>query len=227
MKLLLVEDEPKLAAFIKRGLEENGYELEVAYDGNVGERMAKSGSYNVIILDVNLPYKNGFEICQEMRKNNIQTPVLMLTALGSTEDKLQGFDSGADDYLLKPFEFLELLARIKVLSKRNINQDSSFNGLRFADIVLDLNTKTVVRSGKQIDLTAKEFALLEYFMRNKKRVISRVELAENIWDITFDTGTNVIDVYVNFLRKKIDKDFPTRLIHTQIGFGYILKEISE
>lgn len=227
MKLLLVEDEPKLAAFIKRGLEENGYELEVAYDGNVGERMAKSESYNVIILDVNLPYKNGFEICQEMRKNNIQTPVLMLTALGSTEDKLQGFDSGADDYLLKPFEFLELLARIKVLSKRNINQDSSFNGLRFADIVLDLNTKTVVRSGKQIDLTAKEFALLEYFMRNKKRVISRVELAENIWDITFDTGTNVIDVYVNFLRKKIDKDFPTRLIHTQIGFGYILKEISE
>lgn len=227
MKLLLVEDEPKLTAFIKRGLEENGYETDVAYDGNVGERMANSGNYSVIILDVNLPYKNGFEICQELRKNSIHTPVLMLTALGSTEDKLHGFGAGADDYLVKPFEFLELLARVRVLSKRVTYENSNYNVLRFADITLDMNSKKVIRSGKQIELTAKEFSLLEYFMRNKQRVISRAELAEKIWDITFDTGTNVIDVYVNFLRKKIDKDFPSKLIHTQIGFGYIFKETSE
>lgn len=225
MKLLIVEDEPKLISFIKRGMEENGFETDIAYDGKVGERMAMTGNYNVIILDINLPYKNGYEICTELRKNNIHTPVLMLTALGSTEDKLHGFDAGADDYLLKPFEFLELLARVKSLSKRSTGEASATNILRFADIELDLNSKTVKRSGKIIDLTAKEFMLLEYFLRNKKRVVSRSELAENIWDITFDTGTNVIDVYVNFLRKKIDKDFPNKLIHTQIGFGYVLKEI--
>jgi DNA-binding response OmpR family regulator len=227
MKLLLVEDEPKLISFIKRGLEENGFETDIAYDGNVGERLAKSGNYNVIILDVNLPYKNGFEICSELRKNNIHTPVLMLTALGSTEDKLHGFDAGADDYLIKPFEFLELLARVKALSKRNSDDNTTTNVLRFADLVLDLNTKTVQRGGNSIDLTAKEFSLLEYFLRNKKRVISRGELADKVWDINFDTGTNVIDVYVNFLRKKIDKNFPNKLIHTQVGFGYILKEASE
>lgn len=225
MKLLIVEDEPKLISFIKRGLEENGFETDIAYDGNVGERLAKTGNYDVIILDINLPYKNGFEICSELRKNNINTPVLMLTALGTTEDKLHGFDVGADDYLLKPFEFLELLARVRVLSKRGTGETNATSILRFADIELDLNTKTVKRSDKPIDLTAKEFALLEYFLRNRKRVISRAELAEKIWDITFDTGTNVIDVYVNFLRKKIDKDFPNKLIHTQIGFGYVLKEI--
>jgi two-component system, OmpR family, copper resistance phosphate regulon response regulator CusR len=227
MKLLLVEDEPKLISFIKRGLEENGFETDIAYDGNVGERLAKSGNYSVIILDVNLPYKNGFEICSELRKNNIHTPVLMLTALGSTEDKLHGFDAGADDYLIKPFEFLELMARVKALSKRNTDDHTVANVLRFADLILDLNTKTVKRAGKSIDLTAKEFSLLEYFLRNKKRVISRGELADKVWDINFDTGTNVIDVYVNFLRKKIDKNFPNKLIHTQVGFGYILKEASE
>ncbi len=227
MKLLIVEDEPKLISFIKRGLEENGFETDVAYDGNVGERLAKGGNYSVIILDVNLPYKNGFEICAELRKNNIHTPVLMLTALGSTEDKLHGFDAGADDYLIKPFEFLELLARVKVLSKRNNDDNTATNVLRFADLVLDLNTKNVQRGGNSIDLTAKEFSLLEYFLRNKKRVISRGELADKVWDINFDTGTNVIDVYVNFLRKKIDKNFPNKLIHTQVGFGYILKEAAE
>jgi DNA-binding response OmpR family regulator len=189
--------------------------------------MAKSGNYSVIILDVNLPHKNGYEICAELRKNNIHTPVLMLTALGSTEDKLQGFDSGADDYLVKPFEFLELLARVKALSKRNADDKVAVEVLRFADIELNLTTKLVRRSGKTIELTAKEFALLEYFMRNKKRVVSRNELAEKIWDISFDTGTNVIDVYVNFLRKKIDKEFPQKLIHTQVGFGYVLRETAE
>ena len=148
----------------------------------------------------------------------------MLTALGSTDDKVHGFDSGADDYLVKPFEFIELLARIKALAKRSSGNNESSEILRFADVEMNLSTKSAKRSGKKVELTAKEFALLEYFMRNRKRVISRQELAEKIWDINFDTGTNVIDVYVNFLRKKIDKDFPTRLIHTQIGFGYILKE---
>lgn len=224
MKLLLVEDEPKLTEYLRRGLDENGFDTEVAYDGNAGERMAKTGNHGVIILDVNLPYKNGYEICAELRRNNIQTPVLMLTALGSTDDKVHGFDSGADDYLVKPFEFIELLARIKALAKRASGNNESSEILRFADVEMNLSTKSAKRSGKKVELTAKEFALLEYFMRNRKRVISRQELAEKIWDINFDTGTNVIDVYVNFLRKKIDKDFPTRLIHTQIGFGYILKE---
>ena len=224
MKLLLVEDEPKLTSYIKRGLDENGFETDVAFDGMVGERMAKSGVYQVIVLDVNLPYKNGFEICAELRKNNIHTPVLMLTAMSSTEDKLHGFDAGADDYLVKPFEFLELLARVKALSKRNNGTTIATEILRFADIELDLNTKTAKRAEKNVELTAKEFLLLEYFLRNKNRVIARSELARNVWDIDFDTGTNVIDVYVNFLRKKIDKDFSQKLIHTHVGFGYIFKE---
>ena len=223
MKLLLVEDEPKLTEFIKRGLNENGFDTDIALDGHTGELMAKSGKYSLIILDVQLPYKTGYEICQELRQSNIHTPVLMLTAHSTTEGKLLGFDSGADDYLIKPFEFLELLARIKALLKRANTSVSAPDILFYADLEQDLKEKTVRRGNKTINLTAKEFALLEYFLRNKKRVISRVELAEKIWDITFDTGTNVIDVYVNFLRKKIDKDFQQKLIHTHIGFGYILK----
>ncbi len=227
MKILLVEDEPKLTSFIKRGLDENGFDTDIAYDGAVGERLAKAGKHAVIILDVNLPVKNGYQVCSELRKNHIQTPILMLTALGTTEDKLQGFDAGADDYLVKPFEFLELLARVKALTKRNSGETLASEVLRFANIELDLNSRITKRAGKTIDLTAKEFALLEYFLRNKKRVISRAELAEKVWDISFDTGTNVIDVYVNFLRKKIDKDFAEKLIHTQIGVGYVMKEESK
>ncbi len=224
MKVLLVEDEPKITAFVKRGLEENGFETDIAYDGLVGERMIDAKPYDVIILDVNLPYKNGFEICAGLRKNNNHTPVLMLTALSSTENKLSGFDAGADDYLAKPFEFLELLARVRALAKRNQGNMDASEMLRFADVELNLNTKKAKRGDKLIELTSKEFLLLEYFLRNKKRVISRAELAEKIWDITFDTGTNVIDVYVNFLRKKIDKGFEQKLIHTEIGFGYVMKE---
>lgn len=223
MKLLLVEDEPKLTEFIKRGLNENGFDTDIAIDGHTAELMAKSGRYALIILDVQLPYKTGYEICRELRQSNIHTPVLMLTARSTTEDKLLGFDSGADDYLIKPFEFLELLARIKALLKRANTAVSAPDILFYADLEQDLKEKKVRRGNKTINLTAKEFALLEYFLRNKKRVISRVELAEKIWDITFDTGTNVIDVYVNFLRRKIDKDFQQKLIHTHIGFGYILK----
>jgi two-component system copper resistance phosphate regulon response regulator CusR len=222
--ILIVEDEPKVALFIKEGLEENQFGAEIAYDGLTGKQMALNGNYDAVILDVNLPLMNGFEVCKEIRKQNLTVPVLMLTALGSTEDKLNGFDNGSDDYLVKPFEFRELLARIKVILKRSQQNNIHGNILRIADLELNTETKTVKRSNTTIDLTAKEFALLELLMVNKGKVISRAEIAEKIWEITFDTGTNVIDVYINFLRKKIDKNFPNKLIHTYIGMGYTLKE---
>jgi len=225
--ILIVEDEFKVAQFIKRGLEENDFDAEIAYDGFTGERMILSKEYDLIILDINLPMKNGFELCKVIRNTNAKVPVLMLTALSSTDDKLMGFDIGADDYMVKPFEFKELLARIKALLKRSKFTDSYKNVLKVADLVLDNNAKTVKRGSTIIELTAKEFSLLDYLMRNKGRVVSRVEIAEKIWDITFDTGTNIIDVYVNFLRKKIDKNFSPKLIHTVIGMGYVLKENDE
>ncbi len=224
IKVLIIEDEPKVASFIKIGLEENGYSADIAYDGLTGANKAIENQYSAIILDLNLPVMNGYEVCKKVRQHNADIPVLMLTALGTTEDKLLGFESGADDYLVKPFEFRELLARIKALLKRNQQTASSANIFRIADLELNTDSKTVKRSNTKIDLTAKEFSLLEFLMRNKGRVISRSEIAEKIWDITFDTGTNVIDVYINFLRKKIDKDYPIKLIHTHIGMGYVLKE---
>lgn len=223
-KILIVEDEPKVAAFIKRGLEEQLFETDVAYDGLIGRKKAVANNYDLIILDINLPLLNGFELCKEIRLLNTRVPVLMLTAMGTTDDKLTGFDSGADDYLVKPFEFRELLARTKALLKRAAGTSLSGNILKVADLEMNLDSKIVKRAGKKIDLTAKEFLLLKYLVKNKGRVLSRVDIAEKIWDITFDTGTNIIDVYVNFLRKKIDKDFSPKLIHTQIGMGYILKE---
>lgn len=222
-RILVVEDEPKVASFVKRGLEENGFTCEIAFDGLMGKRMFDAGDYDLIILDINLPYKNGFELCREIRSSNQNIPVIMLTALGTTEDKLSGFDSGTDDYLLKPFEFRELLARIRSLLKRISIGETGGNVLKFLDLELNLDTYEVIRGGKTIDLTQKEFALLVYLLRNKGRVVSRVDIAEKVWDINFDTGTNIIDVYVNFLRKKIDKDFSQKLIHTQTGVGYILK----
>ncbi|GAA4404829.1 response regulator transcription factor [Nibrella viscosa] len=224
MKILVVEDEPKLASFVKRGLEEQSCEVDVAYDGQIGQAMALSNNYDVIVLDVNLPKMNGFDLAQSLRKHQIKTPILMLTALGSVEDKLEGFESGADDYLVKPFEFRELMARLRALYKRGQDTGVKANVLKVADLELDLNEKVARRGGKRIELTAKEFGLLEYLMRNRGRVVSRIDIAEKVWDIHFDTGTNVIDVYVNFLRKKVDKDFPARLIHTVIGMGYMLKE---
>lgn len=223
IRILVVEDEPKVASFVKLGLEENGYCVEVAFDGAIGKRMFDAGSYDLIILDINLPYKNGIELCREIRNSNQKIPVLMLTALGTTEDKLSGFDAGADDYLLKPFEFRELLARIRSLLKRISMAETGGNILKFLDLEMNLNTYEVTRNAKLIVLTQKEFALLEYLLRNKGRVVTRIDIAEKVWDITFDTGTNVIDVYVNFLRKKIDRDFPRKLIHTKTGVGYILK----
>jgi DNA-binding response OmpR family regulator len=226
-RILIVEDEPKVASFLKRGLEENGYSCEIAYDGLMGRRMFDNGVYDLIILDINLPFKNGIELCKEIRRNNQKVPVIMLTALGTTEDKLSGFDSGADDYLLKPFEFRELLARIRSLLKRISIAETGENIIAFLDLEVNLNTYEVKRGGEKIVLTQKEFALLVFLLRNKGRAVSRNEIAENVWDINFDTGTNIIDVYVNFLRKKIDKCYPKKLIHTQTGVGYILKEEKE
>ena len=224
MKILLVEDEPKVVDFIQRGLEEQGYETEVAYDGQMGERLALKGEHNLIIIDVVLPFINGFELCRRIREKGLDVPVLMLTALGTTEDKVAGFDAGTDDYLVKPFEFAELLARIKALTKRRSGLVQTSSGISVGELYLDLDRKSARRGDKNIELTSKEFTLLEFLMRNKGRVVSRAEIAEKVWEITFDTGTNVIDVYINILRKKIDKDFEHKYIQTRIGLGYCLNE---
>jgi two-component system, OmpR family, copper resistance phosphate regulon response regulator CusR len=223
MKLLLIEDEPKTVQSIKQGLEENGYEVDIAYDGLIGRQLAKNNVYQLIISDIIIPGINGIELCREIRKGGDETPILMLTALGSTDDKVTGLDAGADDYLVKPFEFKELIARVRALTKRGASISQTAQTLRFEDLEISLDAKTVHRSGNKINLTAREFNLLVYLIRNQGRVISKVEIAEQVWDIGFDTGTNVIEVYVNYLRKKIDKDYPVKLIHTQFGMGYVLK----
>ncbi len=225
MKILVIEDEPKVVSFIKQGLEEQGYDIDVAYDGQIGERLATKEYYDLILLDVILPHINGIELCRKIRKTNENVSILMLTALGTTDDKIEGFDAGADDYLVKPFEFKELLARIKALTKRSSRVIHASNTLKVGDLELDLNKKVAIRMGKTIELTAKEFSLLEYLMKNRGKVVSRGDISEKVWDINFDTGTNVVDVYVNILRKKIDKDFETKLIHTRIGMGYIFDEV--
>jgi len=221
MKILIIEDEPKVVAFLKKGLEENGYDVEFAYDGQIGERLATKEYFDLILLDVIIPHINGLELCKRIREINQQIPILILTALGTTDDKVTGFDAGADDYLVKPFEFKELLARIKALTKRTSGIVQNSRMLKIDDLELDLDRKIAKRGEKTIELTAKEFSLLEYFMQNKGRVVTRSEISEKVWDISFDTGTNVVDVYVNILRKKIEKDFDKKLIHTRIGMGYI------
>jgi DNA-binding response OmpR family regulator len=224
MKILIIEDEPKVASFIKKGLEENQYEVDLAYDGKLAERMALQYDYDLFILDIIIPFVNGIELCKILKEKRPAVPVLMLTALGTTEDKLTGFDAGADDYLVKPFEFRELLARVKVLTKTPKIKQSTVNRIVVADLELDLDKKVARRGGHTIELTAKEFLLLEYFMKNAGRVLSRNDIAEKVWETSFDFSTNVVDVYVNLLRKKIDKEFETKLIHTRIGLGYILQE---
>ncbi|MBL7862214.1 MAG: response regulator transcription factor [Cyclobacteriaceae bacterium] len=225
MKILVVEDEPKVANFIKAGLEENGYEVDVAFDGQLGEKLSLSRNYGLVILDIIVPFVNGLELCKRIRKEKTSLPILMLTALGTTEDKVTGLEAGADDYLLKPFDFQELLARVRALIRRSEKKAvDSTTILKIANLELDLDKKLAIRDATKIALTAKEFLLLEYFMKNKGRVLSRSELAEKIWDVTFDTGTNVVEVYINILRKKIDKDFEPKLIHTRIGLGYIMSE---
>jgi DNA-binding response OmpR family regulator len=224
MKILIVEDEPKVASFLKKGLEENNYEAEVAYDGLMAEKLVRSNQYDLFILDIIIPGINGLELCKRLKLINSNIPVLMLTALGTTDDKIIGFEAGASDYLVKPFEFRELLARVKVLLKKPDQTQKITNTLIVGDIELDLERKVVRRENTYIDLTAKEFSLLEYFMRNSGRVLSRIDIAEKVWDIKFDFGTNVVDVYVNFLRKKIDKGFDKKMIHTRVGFGYVFGE---
>lgn len=223
-RILIIEDEVKTANSIKQGLEENSFLTETAYDGNSGLRLARKGNYDLIICDVILPGQNGKEICRSLRAEQIHTPVLMLTALNSVSDKLEGFDSGVDDYLSKPFEFRELLARVRALLKRHPQIVQTATILKCADLELNLDTRKAVRSGRTIDLTLKEFALLEYFMQHANRVLSKAELAERVWGIDFDTGTNVIEVYVNYLRKKLEAEGASRLIHTEFGMGYILKD---
>jgi DNA-binding response OmpR family regulator len=221
MRILIVEDEPKVASFIKKGLEENQYEAEIVYDGLSAEKLAALYTYDLYILDIIIPGISGLDLCRKLKSLKPDTPVLMLSALGTTDDKIIGFESGANDYLVKPFEFRELLARVRVLLKTASKQAAAENRLVEGDLELDLGRKEASRAGKHIELTAKEFSLLEYFMRNTGRVLSRNDIAEKVWDTSFDFGTNVVDVYVNFLRKKIDKGFDKKLIHTKVGFGYI------
>src|SRR5689334_1588116 len=223
LSILLVEDEKKIADVLKKGLSEQQFHVEVAYDGLIGKKLFEAYPFHLIILDLNLPGLNGYELCKFIRNRNEKIPIIMLTALDTTDDKIEGFEAGADDYIVKPFDFKELLVRMKALLKRIYQQVQTSNVLRVADLVMNLDSKEVTRSGKTINLTAKEFQLLEYLLRNRNRVVSRMDIALNVWDIDFDTKTNVIDVYVNFLRKKLDHDHDQKIIHTQVGVGYILK----
>lgn len=224
ISILLVEDEKKIADALQSGLTENSYSVKKAYDGESGYREFKSHEYDLVILDINLPGIKGYELCKMIRESNERVPVLMLTAMGSVEDKLEGFNTGADDYLVKPFEFKELLARIRALLRRRSYSVPPGKKLSIADLEMNLDSKEVLRSGQSIKLTAKEFQLLEYFLRNPNRVLSRAEIALQVWELDFDSKTNVIDVYVNYLRNKIDKNYPVKLLYTVVGMGYILKD---
>jgi two-component system, OmpR family, copper resistance phosphate regulon response regulator CusR len=223
MKILLVEDDPKISSFIRIGLESNDCLIDTAYDSTIGEKLALSRKYDVIILDVIIPGITGFELCKKIRSNNILTPIIMLTSLDSVEDKLTGFEHGADDYLIKPFSFQELLARIKALNRRNKEAIVS-PSLKILDLELDTITKKVRRNNREINLTATEYKILELLLSNKGKVFDRILIAEKIWGFSFKSETNVIDVHINSLRKKIDKDFSQKLIHTKKGFGYVLSE---
>jgi two-component system copper resistance phosphate regulon response regulator CusR len=223
MKILLVEDDPKISSFVKIGLESNGYTVDTAYDGIMGEKLVRTKNYEVIILDVVIPGISGFQLCKNIRQNNIHTPIIMLTSLDSVDDKLTGFDSGADDYLLKPFSFRELLARIKALSRRSREEFIS-PLLKVADLEIDTVKLKVKRDRKNIKLTPTEYKILELLMNNKGKVFDRIDIAEKIWGISFNSGTNVIDVHINSLRKKIDKEYEHKLIQTKVGFGYVLSE---
>jgi len=222
--ILLIEDDARVASLIKRGLEEQQFAVDQAFDGETGKLLAGSNDYAVIIMDIMLPDSSGLDICKQVKITKPDTPVIMLTALGNTDDKLEGFDAGADDYLVKPFDIRELHARIKVLAKRNKAAVGAQDVISIADLELNRRTKLVKRSGREISLTNKEFRLLQYMMENSGQVLSRVEIAEKVWETFFDTGTNFIDVYINYLRKKIDKDFPVKLIHTKPGMGFIFKD---
>ncbi len=222
MRLLVIEDERKLAGFIRKGLEEEGYAVDVASDGEAGLEMALDGVHDLILLDIQLPRKDGLTVLQELRRKKIATPVLLLTVRATIEDKVLGLDSGADDYLTKPFAFEELVARVRALLRRRGEAREPI--LRVGDLTLDPARRTVHRGGMRIDFTARELALLDYFMRNPGRVLTRTMIIEHVWDYNFDPMTNVVDVYVNYLRRKIDLEGKPKLIHTVRGAGYVLKE---
>jgi two-component system, OmpR family, copper resistance phosphate regulon response regulator CusR len=223
--ILIVEDEQKIADTLKFGLVENGFHAETAYDGKVGHQLFRSHPFDLVILDINLPGMNGYDLCKAIRIKDPHVPVIMLTSLNALNDKIDGYDAGADDYMVKPFEFRELLLKIRVLLKRTMNQYLPVgNLLKAADLEMNLDSKEVQRNGQKINLTAKEFQLLEYLLRNKNRVVSRADIAINVWDIDFDSNTNVIDVYISYLRNKVDKNYSHKLIQTHVGMGYILKE---
>lgn len=221
MRILVVEDERKVASFIKKGLEEEGYAVDVAADGEEGLVMALTRVHDLIILDIRLPRMDGLRVLQALRQDDVTTPVLLLTVRATIEDKVLGLDAGADDYLTKPFAFQELVARVRALLRRRTDAEPTL--LHIGDLTLDPARRTVTRGGEKIDLTPREFALLDYFMRNPGRVLTRTMIAEHVWDYSFDTSTNVIDVYVNYLRKKVDAGREPKLLHTMRGVGYVLK----
>jgi len=224
MKILIVEDDQRVAELIKRGLEEQGFVTTLAYDGLSGKKLSSQDHFDLVITDIILPKMDGLDLCKYLRQTNPDLPIIMLTALGTTDDKVEGFDAGADDYLVKPFEMRELLVRIRALLKRNQKNSGNISGiLAYADLEMNLHTKIVKRNQQQINLTPKEFKLLAYLMQNPDRVLSRVEIADKVWETHFDTRTNFIDVYINYLRKKIDRNFDHKLIHTKSGMGFILK----
>jgi two-component system, OmpR family, copper resistance phosphate regulon response regulator CusR len=220
INILIVEDEFRLAEILKKQLEESGFNVEVAHDGYAGKQLVENSVFNLIILDINLPVINGYDLCKEIRKKNSDIPIIMLTAFSTADNKLTGFDVGADDYVVKPFDFRELLARINVFLRRTDSKVVKHEKIGIADLEMDLGTKTVTRAHKKIELTVKESSLLETFLKNKGKLLTREFIIEQVWGIDFDPSTNIIDVYVNYLRKKIDKDFEPKLIHTKYGFGF-------
>jgi len=224
MNLLLVEDEPSVVSVISRGLTDEGFTVSIAPDGLIGKQMAIENQFDLIILDIMLPGINGLELCKIIKDQKPNTPIIMLTALGTTENVVNGLDNGADDYLIKPFKFAELFARIRMLLRRYHGVVSQDQIVSIADLQLNLSAKTVKRNQQEIILTATEYRLLEYMAKNKSKILSRIDILENVWDIDFNLGTNVVDVYVNYLRKKIDKNSDQKLIHTAVGLGYILRE---
>lgn len=222
-KILLIDDEVKISQSLKIGLEESGFEVTLAFDGEEGKLLAENNTYNVIVSDVVMPKMDGYSLVKFLRSKSISTPILLLSALDDTEQKVTGLESGADDYLSKPFAFKELLARIKALDRRN-NPRAHNSILKYSELELNIDTKIFTRNGQRVDLTPKEYALIEYFLRNPGRIIAKTEIAEKVWEIDFVTNTNVIEVYVNYLRNKMDKPFDKKLIHTQFGIGYILED---
>ena len=229
ISILLIEDEPDVVNFVKKGLGEESFEVSVALNGFDGLEMVLNNQYDIVLLDIMIPEKNGIEVCKEIRANGIQTPILFLTALNTPDNIALGLNSGADDYLVKPFKFNELIARVNAILRRaNIKKTGSQEPkLKYvvSNLLFDDDAKKVSRNGKEILLTATEYRLLFTLLKNKGKVLSRIDLLENVWDISFNLGTNVVDVYINYLRKKIDADFEPKLIHTVVGMGYILKEV--